>query len=172
VDRPARQHFTATGSRCFPRGSLPRLEYCRSVHLLKSNCRDERFPGCGQLSTLEEQLVLIFTEVRSDDNNRLTVTINQAYKVKKKSSYRHRIHVTEKANRELGTANISKRSQCYLNPMSGADYQRTTIICGRQKFGISSSCAPLEGESLLQFRISQRLNVAYLFWQGADPSLP
>jgi hypothetical protein len=41
----------------------------------------EFFLGCGQLSTLEEQLVLIFTEVRSDDNNRLTVTINQAYKV-------------------------------------------------------------------------------------------
>lgn len=44
--------------------------------------RVNRPPGCGQLSTLEEQLVLIFTEVRSDDNNRLTVTINQAYKVR------------------------------------------------------------------------------------------
>lgn len=43
--------------------------------------------GCGQLSTLEEQLVLIFTEVRGDDNNRLTVTINQAYKRARNGEY-------------------------------------------------------------------------------------
>ena len=46
----------------------------------------ESFLGCGQLSTLEEQLVIIFTEMRGDDNNRLTVTINQAYKVQSFSS--------------------------------------------------------------------------------------
>ena len=46
------------------------------------NSRVKPFLGCSQLSTLEEQLVIIFTEVRGDDNNRLTATINQAYKVK------------------------------------------------------------------------------------------
>lgn len=47
----------------------------------------ESFLGCGQLSTLEEQLVIVFTEMRGDDNNRLTVTINQAYKVQSFSSF-------------------------------------------------------------------------------------
>ena len=55
----------------------------------------ERLPGCGQLSTLEEQLVIIFTEMRGDDNNRLTVTINQAYKVRLFSPSRHPVRVTK-----------------------------------------------------------------------------
>jgi len=52
------------------------------VSPLNQNSRFEYSLGCGQLSTLEEQLVIIFTEMRGDDNNRLTVTINQAYKVR------------------------------------------------------------------------------------------
>ena len=56
------------------------------MYLLSAEFEYESFPGCGQLSTLEEQLVIIFTEMRGDDNNRLTVTINQAYKVQSFSS--------------------------------------------------------------------------------------
>lgn len=88
VDRPAREHSTATGPRCFSCGSFSHLEHCRSVDPLSIYSGVECFLGCGQLSTLEEQLVIIFTEMRGDDNNRLTVTINQAYKVQSFSSSR------------------------------------------------------------------------------------
>lgn len=64
---------------------------------------------------------MIFTEVRSDDNNRLTVTINQAYKVRLFPPLLRRIRLPQQANRELGTANTLKQSRCYLNPVSGVD---------------------------------------------------
>ena len=87
----------------------------------KLNSGVECFLGCGQLSTLEEQLVIVFTEMRGDDNNRLTVTINQAYKVQSFSSSRGHIHVPKQTGRGLGTANTSRQSRYYLNPMSGVD---------------------------------------------------
>lgn len=37
--------------------------------------------GCDRLSVIEENLVIAFTDVGGDDNNRLTVILNQAYRV-------------------------------------------------------------------------------------------
>ena len=38
--------------------------------------------GCNRLSAISENTVIAFTEVGGDDNNRLTVTLNQAYRVR------------------------------------------------------------------------------------------
>jgi hypothetical protein len=37
--------------------------------------------GCERLAAIEENIVTAFTDVASDDNNRLTVVLNRAYKV-------------------------------------------------------------------------------------------
>jgi anaphase-promoting complex subunit 5 len=37
--------------------------------------------GCDELATVEENIVTAFTEAGGDDDNRLTVTLNRAYKV-------------------------------------------------------------------------------------------
>jgi hypothetical protein len=37
--------------------------------------------GCDRLSILEENLVIAFTDVGGEDNNRITVILNQAYRV-------------------------------------------------------------------------------------------
>jgi hypothetical protein len=38
-------------------------------------------PGCDELAAVEEDVVTAFTDVCSDDNNRITVKLNRAYKV-------------------------------------------------------------------------------------------
>lgn len=40
-----------------------------------------RQKGCDRVAAVEENVVVAFTEVGGDDNNRFTVTLNQAYKV-------------------------------------------------------------------------------------------
>ena len=37
--------------------------------------------GCDRLAAIEENIVTAFTEVGSDDNNRLIAILNRAYKV-------------------------------------------------------------------------------------------
>lgn len=37
--------------------------------------------GCDQLAAIEENIVTAFSEVGSEDNNRITVILNRAYKV-------------------------------------------------------------------------------------------
>jgi hypothetical protein len=37
--------------------------------------------GCDQLAAIEENIVTAFTEVGGDDNSRITITLNKAYKV-------------------------------------------------------------------------------------------
>lgn len=40
------------------------------------------YSGCNQLSSVEENVVVAFAEVGGDDNNRITTTLNRAYKVR------------------------------------------------------------------------------------------
>jgi hypothetical protein len=60
--------------------------------------------------------VVIFTEMRGDDNNRLTVTINQAYKVRSLSSSQDRIFLnkrTEGSERRVSRSDRDViRTQC------------------------------------------------------------
>lgn len=37
--------------------------------------------GCEKLAEIEEDIVIAFTDVAGDDNNRITAILNQAYKV-------------------------------------------------------------------------------------------
>ncbi|KAJ7046748.1 hypothetical protein C8F04DRAFT_1061598 [Mycena alexandri] len=43
--------------------------------------------GCDRLSVIEENLVIAFTDVGGDDNNRLTVILNQAYREARQGNY-------------------------------------------------------------------------------------
>ncbi|KAJ7219238.1 hypothetical protein GGX14DRAFT_435221 [Mycena pura] len=43
--------------------------------------------GCDQLAIVEENLVIAFTDVGGEDNNRLTVTLNQAYREARQGHY-------------------------------------------------------------------------------------
>jgi anaphase-promoting complex subunit 5 len=43
-----------------------------------------RLIGCDHVAAVEENVVTAFTEVGGDDNNRFTVTLNRAYKVRPK----------------------------------------------------------------------------------------
>ncbi|KAJ7905458.1 hypothetical protein B0H14DRAFT_2660330, partial [Mycena olivaceomarginata] len=43
--------------------------------------------GCDRLSILEENLVIAFTDVGGEDNNRLTVILNQAYREARQGKY-------------------------------------------------------------------------------------
>ncbi|TFK54918.1 hypothetical protein OE88DRAFT_1710679 [Heliocybe sulcata] len=43
--------------------------------------------GCTQLSNIEENIVIAFTEVAGDDNNRITVLLNRAYKTARQGQY-------------------------------------------------------------------------------------
>ena len=42
-----------------------------------------RMIGCDHVAAVEENVVTAFTEVGGDDNNRFTVTLNRAYKVRR-----------------------------------------------------------------------------------------
>ncbi|KZT26232.1 hypothetical protein NEOLEDRAFT_1132257 [Neolentinus lepideus HHB14362 ss-1] len=43
--------------------------------------------GCTRLGDIEENIVIAFTEVASDDNNRITVLLNRAYKEARQGKY-------------------------------------------------------------------------------------
>ena len=45
-----------------------------------------RLIGCDHVAVVEENIVTAFTEVGGDDNNRFTVTLNRAYKVRREIS--------------------------------------------------------------------------------------
>lgn len=44
--------------------------------------------GCVRVAALEEQSVLAFTNIGDTDNNRITILLNRAYKVSKRSKVR------------------------------------------------------------------------------------
>jgi hypothetical protein len=44
--------------------------------------------GCDHLASIEENIVTGFTDVSGDDNNRITVAVNSAYKVTSYVLYR------------------------------------------------------------------------------------
>jgi hypothetical protein len=43
--------------------------------------------GCDRLAAIEENIVLAFTDVGGDDNNRISVILNRAYKVRGKPCF-------------------------------------------------------------------------------------
>ncbi|KAI0082698.1 hypothetical protein K474DRAFT_1702690 [Panus rudis PR-1116 ss-1] len=47
--------------------------------------------GCSQLAEIEETVVLAFTEPGSDDNNRLTMTLNRAQRMARQGKYKEAI---------------------------------------------------------------------------------
>lgn len=46
-----------------------------------SLCECSRRSGCEKLATVEENIVIAFTDSGSEDSNRITVLLNRSYKV-------------------------------------------------------------------------------------------
>jgi hypothetical protein len=49
---------------------------------LSASCTLTNDIGCIQLADISERIVIAFTDVGSEDSNRLTVLLNRAYRVK------------------------------------------------------------------------------------------
>lgn len=52
-----------------------------SIHLLKYLFK-YRLQGCDQIASIEEDVVVAFTDPDGEDSNRITVILNKAYKVR------------------------------------------------------------------------------------------
>jgi len=66
-------------------GNLPSKREQSGLHAVQSVVWS--MAGCNRLSAISENTVIAFTEVGGDDNNRLTVTLNQAYRRARQGEY-------------------------------------------------------------------------------------
>lgn len=107
-----------------------RISSCLSL------CECSRRSGCEKLATVEENIVIAFTDSSGEDSNRITVLLNRSYKVplifgswQTKPTF-----LTRKRDKEI----TKEAFRCSWTPTSGVGYPSMITGLGLTKFGTFS----------------------------------